>query len=283
MPELPEVETIRRVLTPQLTGRSIAGIKVNCAQVIAHPSAAQFCTDLSGQTFSGSGRRGKFMFLFLENGDRIILHLRMTGSLFISPPKYPAAKHTHLIFLLNDGNELRFEDTRRFGRFWFLRKGEEDIYSGAQRLGLEPFDKRITGAYLKEKFGDRRRAVKDCLMDQSMIAGIGNIYSDEILFEAGIYPGRPAKTVSEEEWNRIAKLIPERMAFFVEKNAVSPEEYFRTKGEEYQNTPYLKVYGHAGERCRSCGSVLRRTVICGRGSVYCPECQPELTIRRPNL
>ena len=112
----------------------------------------------------------------------------MTGSLFISPPKYPAAKHTHLIFLLNDGNELRFEDTRRFGRFWFLQKGEEDIYSGAQRLGPEPFDKRITGAYLKEKFGDRRRAVKDCLMDQSMIAGIGNIYSDEILLKRESIP-----------------------------------------------------------------------------------------------
>ena len=123
------------------------------------------------------------------------------------------------------------------------------------------------------RLGKRKKTIKECLLDQSVVAGIGNIYSDEILFAARIHPKRPANTLTTEEWNRLASVIPERLAFFVEKNEITPEEYLETKGQEYRNTPFLQVYGHGGEPCPVCGETLCRTVIGGRSSVYCPVCQ----------
>lgn len=136
-----------------------------------------------------------------------------------------------------------------------------------------PFDPDFSGEYLSARLGKRKEAVKECLLDQNVIAGIGNIYSDEILFAACIRPERSANTLTAEEWNRLASVIPERLAFFIEKNEISPEEYLETKGQDYRNTPFLQVYGHGGEPCPACGETLCRTVIGGRSSVYCPVCQ----------
>ena len=209
----------------------------------------------------------------MESGDRIILHLRMTGCLVVTPADYPEEKHTHLVFHLSGGKELCFSDTRRFGRFWLLRKGEADRYSGIEKLGAEPFDPGFSGEYLSARLGKRKKAIKECLLDQSVIAGIGNIYSDEILFAARVHPARPANTLTTEEWNRLASVIPERLAFFIEKNKITPEEYLETKGQDYRNTPFLRVYGHGGDPCPICGETLYRSVIGGRSSVYCPACQ----------
>ena len=164
-------------------------------------------------------------------------------------------------------------DTRRFGRFWLLRQGETDTYTGIEKLGAEPFDLGFSGEYLSTRLGKRKKAIKECLLDQSVVAGIGNIYSDEILFAAHIRPARPANTLTKEEWTRLARMIPERLAYFIEKNAITPEEYLETKGQDYRNTPFLQVYGHGGELCPVCGETLCRTVIGGRSSVYCPACQ----------
>jgi len=273
MPELPEVETVKRVLEPQITGRKIAGIEVRNPQVIARPGAEEFCAALAGQTIAGMGRRGKFLKIMLESGDAVVLHLRMTGSLLLAPRGWPEEKHTHLVFILDDGSELRYSDVRRFGRFWLLRAGETDDFTGAQKLGLEPFDKALTAKYLQNTFAKSKRAVKDCLLDQSVIAGIGNIYSDEILFAAKIRPDRAAESLARTEWARLARLIPELLSYFLEKNAISAEDYLAGKGEDYRNTPYLQVYGHAGEPCPVCGETLQKTVVAGRGSVYCPKCQ----------
>ena len=239
MPELPEVEAIKRVIEPQIRGRAIEQVTVNRPEVIAHPAADAFCRQLAGQVFAGARRRGKFLILCMESGDRLILHLRMTGCLLVTSADAPEEKHTHLVFHLSGGKELRFSDMRRFGRFWLLRQ----------------------------------KTIKECLLDQSVVAGIGNIYSDEILFSARIHPKRPANALTTEEWNRLASVIPERLAFFVQKNEITPEEYLETKGQEYRNTPFLQVYGHGGEPCPVCGETLCRTVIGGRSSVYCPVCQ----------
>ena len=273
MPELPEVETVKRVLEPQIAGRKIAVIEVRNPQVIARPGTKEFCAALAGQTIAGMGRRGKFLKIMLESGDAVVLHLRMTGSLLLAPRGWPEEKHTHLVFILDDGSELRYSDVRRFGRFWLLRAGETDDFTGAQKLGLEPFDKALTAKYLQNAFAKSKRAVKDCLLDQSVIAGIGNIYSDEMLFAAKIRPDRAAESLSRAEWTRLARLVPERLSYFLEKNAISAEDYLSGKGEDYRNTPYLRVYGHAGERCPICGETLQKTVVAGRGSVYCPKCQ----------
>lgn len=275
MPELPEVETIKRVIEPQIQGLIIEKVIVKRPEVIANPAAEEFCRLLTGQTISHMTRRGKFLIIQLNSNDRIILHLRMTGCLLFTPADYPEEKHTHIIFSLNKGKELRFSDTRRFGRFWLLKEGEADTYSGIEKLGIEPLDRELTAGYLNAHLGKRKKNVKECLLDQSIIAGIGNIYSDEILFTAGIYPACPAKNLKMKEWERLAATIPECISYFIEVNKITPEDYLETKGQYYRNTPFLQVYGRDGKPCPKCGEALRRIVIGGRSSVYCPVCQKD--------
>lgn len=273
MPELPEIETIKGVIEPQVKGLTIGSITVNRPEIISRPTADEFCKAVTGQTISSMERRGKFLIIHLKNGSRIILHLRMTGCLLVAPPDYPREKHTHMILQFSNGMELRFSDTRRFGRFWLIQFGEEDTYSGIGKLGLEPLSAECNAEYLQGKFAKRKKTIKECLLDQSVVAGIGNIYSDEILFAARIHPERPANTLTPEEWNCLALAIPGRLAFFIEKNETTPEEYLETKGQDYRNTPFLQVYGRGGELCPACGATLCRSVIGGRSSVYCPSCQ----------
>jgi len=275
MPELPEVEAIRRVLEPQIQGLTIRNAIVNRPEVVAHPSSDEFCKQLAGQTIDRMERRGKFLLMLLNSGDRIIIHLRMTGCLLYTPANLPQEKHTHITFQLNDGKELRFSDTRRFGRFWLISSGETDPYSGMEKLGKEPFDTDFSAEYLTARFGKRKKTIKECLLEQSVIAGIGNIYSDEILFAAKICPARQANSLTEKEWTRLAEVIPQQLSYFTQKNEMTPEEYLETKGQDYRNTPFLQVYGREGEACPVCGEALFRTVIGGRSSTYCPACQKE--------
>ncbi len=273
MPELPEVETIKRVIEPQIHELAIEHITVYRPEIIAHPDADAFCQRLTGQAIDHMKRKGKFLMIMLKSGDRILLHLRMTGCLLVTPPDCPAEKHTHLIIRMSNDQELRFSDTRRFGRFWLIANGETDTYSGVEKLGVDPLSADFSAKYLYDRLGMRKKAIKECLMEQSVIAGIGNIYSDEILFAAKIHPARPANSLTSEEWTRLAAIIPQRLSFFIQANEITPEEYLRTKGREYRNTPYLQVYGHEGEPCPACGMPLRRMVIGGRSSTFCPCCQ----------
>lgn len=292
MPELPEVETIKNVIEPQIRGHRIEDVTVSRPEIIAHPDAEQFCYLVKGQTISAMSRRGKFLKMHLANGSSILLHLRMTGGLLVTPADLPREKHTHLIMRLEHGQELRFCDQRRFGRFWLIQEGETDTYSGMHKLGLEPFDPAFHAEYLQNCLQKRKKAIKECLLEQTVVAGIGNIYADEILFAAKIHPARPAVSLCTEEWEQLAAVIRERLQYFIEKNVITPEEYLESKGREYRNTPFLEVYGHGGAPCprccpsgetSACGTdaeayTLRRIVIGGRSSVYCPHCQEERTI-----
>ena len=276
MPELPEVETIKRVLEPQIKGLSIQKVIAVRPEVIGYPTGAEFCSRLTKQSASGMARRGKFLIVLLDGGDRLIIHLRMTGCLVLAPADYPQEKHTHVIIEMNDGSQLRFSDTRRFGRIWLLGDDETDTYSGVEKLGKEPFDADFSAEYLSACLGKRKKTIKECLMEQCVIAGIGNIYSDEILFAAGIYPARPANHLSGQEWTRLAEVIPRKLSFFIEKNNLTPEEYLESKGQNYRNTPFLQVYGKEGQSCPICGAALCRMVIGGRSSTFCPHCQKEM-------
>lgn len=272
MPELPEVETVKGVVNPQITGRTILSVTVNHPQVIAAPEMEEFCRKLNGQQITGMQRRGKFLTILTENC-RVTLHLRMTGSLLVTPVDYKMAKHTHVIMRLDNGMEIRFIDSRRFGRFWLLDADEEDTITGIRKLGPEPFDDVLTARYLQEKFAGKKKAVKECLLDQSIIAGIGNIYADEILFRAGIHPQSQAGSLSLEELAKLAEVVPQTLSYYIEKNQISPEDYLAGGGWDYRNTPYLRIYGHGGEPCPACGMILEKKVIGGRGSVFCPGCQ----------
>lgn len=212
------------------------------------------------------------MRLLFESGDYLTIHLRMTGCLTIEPQTVPPEKHTHVILSIDDGNQLRYEDVHRLGKLWFARSGEEDI-SGVNQLGIESFDGALNAAFLREKCQNSKKPVKSMLLDQNIVAGIGNIYSDEILFAAGIRPDKPCNTLTDNDFERLAAAIPERLAFFIEKNAISFEEYGLSKGKDYRNTPHLQVYGKGGEPCPVCEDTLLRIVLGGRGSVFCPHCQ----------
>ena len=214
---MPEVEAIRQVLEPQVQGLTIQDIGVHRPEIIEHPSADEFCGRLMGQTFDRAERRGKFLLLWLESGDHIVLHLRMTGCLLVTPADMPEEKHTHLVFRLSNGKELRFSDTRRFGRFWLIANEETDTYSGIEKLGVEPMSSDCSAEYLRERLGKRKKAIKECLLDQNIVAGIGNIYSDEILFAARLHPARPANSLTADEWTRLATAIPQQLAYFIKK------------------------------------------------------------------
>lgn len=275
MPELPEVETVARVLAPQLRGCVIDGVGVRRPEVIAHPDAAGFCTGLTGRTIADLTRRGKYLLLLLAQGGRVAVHLRMTGCLLLAPAGRAELPHTHVVFRLRDGRELRFSDARRFGRLWLLQGDGDDACAGMRKLGLEPFDRALTAEYLRARLGKRRRTIKACLLGQDTVAGIGNIYADEILFSAGICPLRPADSLRAAEWARLAAAIPERLAFFVQRNMLTPEEYLNGNGQAYRSAPFLQVYGRAGTPCPVCGAALRRSMDGGRSSVWCPNCQKE--------
>lgn len=273
MPELPEVETVKRIIEPQILNRKITDVVINKPQIIMYPDLENFYLGIKGKEIKKMERRGKFLSIYLNNGDKIILHLRMTGQLLVTPENYPEEKHTHLIFKLDDCNEIRFIDTRRFGRFWMIGSSEEDIYSGINNLGLEPFDEEFNGDYLKSKLEKRKKTIKEMLLDQSIVTGIGNIYGDEILFAAGIKPIRICSSLSNKEWDKIAFTIKDVLNKAINYNSITPEDYLKGKGREYRSNQFFKVYGHGGETCSQCGEVLIRIILSGRSSVYCPKCQ----------
>lgn len=273
VPELPEVETIKRIVEPQIKGQGVLWTDLRNAQIVAYPSADELQSLMLGNTITGMSRRGKFLCFCFENKDRLFLHLRMTGQLLVTPADYPEVKHTHLVIRLSGGSEIRYIDVRRFGRFWYIRHGESDAVTGIQKLGPEPTDKTLTGAYLKSALGKRQKPVKSMLHEQKVIAGIGNIYSDEILYLAGIYPGEKCSSLTEDDWQILSEKIHTVIQWGIDVNQTTPEEYLKGQGKEYRNAPYLKAYGHAGQSCEKCGAVFERIMIDGRSSTYCPNCQ----------
>ena len=273
MPELPEVETIRRIIEPQISGRSITSREIHNPQIIAFPDADTFSSSLVGCSFTGMSRRGKFLIFHLDNGSRLVLHLRMTGQMLVTPADYQEEKHTHLKAELSDGKQIRYIDIRRFGRFWLLGKDQADTVTGMDKLGIEPDDKLLTANFLIEKLNKRKKAIKEMLHDQTIIAGIGNIYSDEILHAARIYPEKSCNALTNAEWKRLAEQIPKVIAWATEANEITPEDYLAGNGKEYRNTPFLKAYGHNGKPCEFCGTLFEKLTVGGRSSCYCPKCQ----------
>lgn len=248
-------------------------VAVNNPQIIAYPETEHFTNILVGQTITSMSRRGKFLTIHFESADSLTLHLRMTGQLLVTPENHPEEKHTHLVASLSYDMDIRYIDVRRFGRFWYLKANETDTVSGRSKLGIEPFDKLLTAAYLHDKLGKRKKPIKEMLHDQSIIAGIGNIYSDEILFSACIYPETKCSDMTSEQWERLAKTIPEILLWGIETNKMTAEEYLVGMGKEYRNTPFLKAYGHEGKSCPNCGSLFEKITIGGRSSCFCPRCQ----------
>lgn len=271
MPELPEVEAVRRALLPELAGRTILRVSIRREDVIAWPDPADFAAALQGRQIGNLDRRGKYLGFPLAGGARLWLHLRMTGRLSLVPPELPLPDHTHVILSLDDGRDLRFYDQRRFGRLWAFAPGEKDEVTGISRLGEEPFD--FTGPKLSALFAGRRRAVKSALLDQHLVAGLGNIYADEILFRAGICPLRPAGELTGAELDRLAEVMGPTLEEATARGVNCSRQLFGEPLPSRQPEGWM-VYGRKEKRCKVCGTPLEGVRIGGRSSVFCPRCQP---------
>ena len=269
MPELPEVETTIQELRPDLLGRRIEGVEALWPGVVAMPPLPDFERRLQVRRIIALGRRGKFILLSLDSGDTLIVHLRMTGHLGVVDPETPPLKHLRLRFSLDDGRELRFTDARMFGRAYLVSDPQEVL--GA--LGPEPFDPTFTPQALAERLNGRRAPVKSLLLDQRLIAGIGNLYADEALFYAGISPRRPAASLSLEEFARLHLAMQRVLWEGIEDRGTSVDNYRRPDGSKGNHGERLAVYGRTGQPCPRCGTAIERTVIGGRGTHYCPRCQ----------
>jgi formamidopyrimidine-DNA glycosylase len=274
MPELPEVETVRRNLDRLIVGATITDVVFgDFTGSIANPAPDIFADALQGQRIVGTGRRGKYLLLRLDSGDVIAVHLRMTGDLHYVPEGEPWGKHLHLAMLLDDGHELRFADTRKFGRIWLLTPPEvEDL---DERIGPEPLDPALTPEQFHELLQRHTRAIKPLIMDQAFLAGVGNIYADEALFAAQIHPLRPASSLSLSETTNLLNAI--RLAFqnAIDRGGTTVRNYRNAFGEPGGNQEYLQIYQLSeGDPCPRCGTPINRIVVAQRGTRFCATCQP---------
>jgi formamidopyrimidine-DNA glycosylase len=264
MPELPEVETIARVLRPELTGRKIVSARLLWARTLVTPSAAAFEKGILGQSFVEIGRRAKYLRFELSRAN-LLVHLRMSGDLSVRDGGALPDKHDRLHLGLSDGRVLVFNDTRKFGRVWLVSDPQQ-VLDG---LGPEPFDPSFTAQMLYENLRQRRRQIKTLLLDQHFIAGLGNIYTDEALHFSKVHPLRLSDTISVAEAEKLWHGIRTVLQSGIEHNGASIDWVYR--GGNFQN--YFRVYGRAGQPCPVCGTAVRRIVVGQRGTHFCPTCQ----------
>jgi formamidopyrimidine-DNA glycosylase len=270
MPELPEVETVARGLRSALPGRRIAEVRCRFAGIVA-AGARRFKRELEGKTVRDVLRHGKYLFLQLAEGGGVALHLRMTGQALLVPEAQPADRHTHLEILFRGGRQkLAYRDVRKFGRFELLSSGPEQF---VRARGLGPDALRISAAELHERLKDTRRSLKAALLDQRVLAGLGNIYTDEILFRRRLSPLRPCSTLSRREAASLAAAIRRVLAEAIESQGSSISDYVDARGERGRFQSSLRVYGRAGAPCPRCGTTLAGGRVAGRSTTWCPRCQ----------
>jgi formamidopyrimidine-DNA glycosylase len=274
MPELPEVETVVRGLKKSLPGRRFTEVRVGKADFIDDPAALERL--LPGSEIEAVERFGKFIDVELTHGsDRgaspldLIVHLGMTGQLKVQPQGTPAAAHTHVYFALDNGCELRYTDIRRFGRIAVVPRSRRETILGS--LGIDPLQ--ITEDQFVELFGSRRARVKALLMDQTVLRGMGNIYTDESLWRAKIHPARIAANLDRERLRRLYHCIQEVLEEAIAARGSSISDYVDSEGARGEFQLRHRVYDRKGERCFRCGMKIRRIIVAGRSSYFCPHCQ----------
>ena len=275
MPELPEVETIRTTLSKKIIGLTIVGVTVKRPEIIPGFSPEEFSDKITGSEIIKLGRRGKYLLLYLTDAQVLVVHLRMTGQLVYAEPETELAKHTHAVFFLSNGQELRFTDMRRFGRLILTTLAGLSLVSGLKDLGLEPLDQEFTPNYLQRKLLNRRTRIKSLLLDQAFIAGLGNIYVDEALHRAGLNPKRPASTLSPEEITLLYHSIKAVIQEGIQNRGTTFKDYVDGEGRKGSFQELLRVYNRAGSPCPNCGTAIAKSKVSSRSSYFCPACQPE--------
>lgn len=266
MPELPEVETVVRILESQIVGQKINDITLLWPKTIEN--SGTFIREVKNQTIHSVSRRGKYININLDKGT-ILVHLRMEGKFFIKDKSDNVFKHTHVILHLDSFN-LEFNDTRKFGRMVYTEDPKQSL---DHKLGLEPFDKNLNVQYLQNKAKHRKIALKTFLLDQSVIAGIGNIYSDEICFKMKRNPGVSVSSITRKDWANCILYTREILQSAIEAGGSSIRTYTSSLGVTGLFQLNINVYGRANKACHVCETPLVKTVIGQRSSVYCPKCQ----------
>jgi formamidopyrimidine-DNA glycosylase len=273
VPELPEVETIAADLRPHLVGRTITRVELRFPTIVRHPEPELFVDGVAGTRIESVRRRGKYILIRLGNQLLLVVHLGMTGQLRIVDEVAALEKHTHAVFVLDDGRQLRYRDPRRFGR---LLLGTEDELLASKkmpRLGPEPLDPEFAADELYRRLRKRRAPVKAVLLDQKAIAGVGNIYADESLHRAGVRPTRLANRVTKKAARRLHESLRDSLQAAIVNRGSSVDTYRDAWGEVGGQQEKLLVYGRAGEPCLTCGRPLSSVRIAGRTTVYCKHCQ----------
>lgn len=273
MPELPEVETVRRSLEQVLIGEKIAKVEIYYGGIIKIPDTRSFIDLIQGKVIQVIKRRGKYLLFYLSGNYNLIIHLRMTGQLIFCEPGTGVPKHTHIIFYLKNGKELRFVDIRKFGLVYLVPTGEWQEIKGLYTLGPEPLNKEFNLRKLQDSVGNKKGKLKAFLLDQRQIAGIGNIYADEIMFAAGLHPERAIESLREIEVERLYNAIKHKLQEGVKFRGTSFSDYVDGLGEKGSYQTRLCVYQCAGQPCKRCGTLLVKKVVSGRGTVFCPKCQ----------
>jgi len=275
MPELPEVETIRRTLHPLIMGTTItqATGSPKLADLVPEQDPHTFLASLIGRRIVGTGRRGKFLLLFLDDHRIFLVHFGMTGILVLNPAIRLPPHHTHLHLTFDDRRVLRYYDPRRFGRLAVLTPEAYDELD--RRLGVEPLDPQLTAEQLAARITRHRRVLKATLLDQHVIAGIGNIYADETLFAARMHPCTPSERLGLADSERLLHAMRTVLTNAITRHGTTFRDYRDGLGEPGTNQHALQVYGRSpGAPCYRCGSPLQQMTLAGRTTTYCPTCQP---------
>ncbi len=274
MPELPEVETVRRKLEPVLTGRRFERVEIRDPRLVRPYEPAEVAAELEGERVAAVERRGKYLIVRFESDRVLLIHLRMTGSLRHSGDGLGEDRHRRAVVRLDDGSDLAYRDVRRFGTWLVLEGGELTPYL-ATRVGDEPLDALFTAARLGERLAKRRAPIKAALLDQRTLAGMGNIYVDEALWRARINPLRPAESLDRKELQRLHKAIRATLESGIARQGSTLRDYALPDGGSGSMQDEFKVYGRGGEPCDRCGTPIAKTRVAGRGTWFCPQCQLE--------
>ncbi|MBN1180295.1 MAG: bifunctional DNA-formamidopyrimidine glycosylase/DNA-(apurinic or apyrimidinic site) lyase [Anaerolineae bacterium] len=272
MPELPEVETVARGLRDTLVGRTFKSVGVRWARTVAAPALEAFAARLTGRRVVDVGRRGKWLFIALDDGEYLLVHLRMSGRLQVEAAGAAEDPHLRVLFRLDDGRQLRFSDQRKFGRMVLVADPAQVVGD----LGPEPLEPDFTPEWLAEALGRRRGRLKPLLLDQRFVAGLGNIYTDEALWRARLHPLRLAHTLDEDEARRLHQAIRGVLEEAIANQGTTLEDagYVGVNGMPGEFAARLAVYGRVGEPCPRCGVPVEKMTVGQRGTSFCPRCQP---------
>jgi formamidopyrimidine-DNA glycosylase len=274
MPELPEVETVRRGLALKMTGRRIVRAELR-RQDLRRPFPPMLARTLTGAKIGALARRGKYLLIELDDSGTLLLHLGMSGRITAGPADTPHAPHDHVILTLDDGTVVRFNDARRFGLLDYMRRGEESAHPLLAGMGPEPLEPGFDGAYLATKLAGRMTPIKAALLDQKIVAGLGNIYVCEALYRARLSPRRLAATVSGARADKLAAAVRAVLTDAIEAGGSSLRDYVQADGELGYFQHHWAVYGREGEPCPgcSCAEGVRRIVQSGRSTFFCAKKQ----------